>query len=159
MTTVLGISPGTRVTGLVIMGDEGLIDWKVKCFKGHWSDSKLKDIVHILRTYIEEYEINSVILKKPDVFRSSGGLEQLIAELRACCNRLGIQLSMVSLRTMKSWYGSSRGYSKSNMIRDVLTKYPELFTSYNKEQRSRNHYYTKMFEALILAGHGQVAIK
>jgi len=87
MTTVLGISPGTRLTGLALLRDGELTDWRVKTFKGPWSESKLRDIVFALKTYIDDTGVSVVALKKPDVFRTSNGLERLISELKAFCQR------------------------------------------------------------------------
>jgi len=137
--------------GLAVIRDRELTDCRVKTFKGSWSDSKLRDIVYVLKTYIEDKEITTVTLKKPDVFRTSNGLELLISELKALCQRSKIQMTMLSLRALKENYSLEKGFTKSKMIKEVASGFPELYVDYNKEQRNKNKYYAKMFEAIALA--------
>ena len=147
-STILGISPGTRTMGLALARDGELIDWRVKTFNGFWSESKLKTIVHVLKTHIEDTGVTAVALKKPDVFRSSSGLELLISELKALCHRYQIPVSMFSLKTLKEQYSKEKGFTKAAMIKRVASQFPALYADYNKEQRNRFKYYTKMFEAI-----------
>lgn len=147
----LGISPGTRSMGLALIQDGELVEWSVKTYKGSWTNSKLKDILYVLKTFIEEHEVTTIGLKKPDVFRTSTALEQLISELRVLCQRSSIVLSMFSLKTLKAQYSDEKGFTKANMIKRVASQFPELYFDYNKEQKHRNSYYTKMFEAVAAA--------
>jgi hypothetical protein len=150
-TTILGISPGTRMTGLAVLQSGDLLDWRVKTFKGTWTNSKLKDVLYILIKYIQNAGITEIVLKKPDVFRTSEGLENLISEIKAFAKRKNIQFTMLSLKSLKSRYSKEKGYTKAKMIKDAISNFPELYGEYNKEHKNRNKYYTKMFEAVILS--------
>ena len=150
-STILGISPGTRLTGLALLRDGELVDWKVKSFKGHWTTSKLKDILYCIQTYIKKNEVISVVIKKPNVFRSSTGLEQMISELRILLERMGVPMILLSLRTMKAQYSTNKGFTKAQMLKEAVQPFPELYTEFNKEVKSKNGYYVRMFEAFILA--------
>jgi len=152
MKTILGLSLGTRIAGLALCRDSYLIEWKVKSFKGHWTDGKLRDILHILKTVMSDYDVTCVVAKKPDIFRTSSALEELISELRVLCNRQKISFTMYSLKAMKYWYKESGVITKSEMIKLAMEKYPEVYAAYNKEQRLKHGYYTKVFEAIILTG-------
>lgn len=132
------------------MRDGALQDWKVKSFKGHWSGSKLKDIMYSLTTYIEDNNVSSIILKKPDVFRTSDGLEYLISDLKTFCLQRHIKIVLISLKTLKEHYSKEKGFTKTKLIRHIAKQNPELYGEYNKEQRNRNSYYIKMFEAIAL---------
>lgn len=133
------------------MENRNLIDWKVKTFKGSWNSSKMKDIVFTFQEYIQEHKVSNVVLKKPDVLRTSSGLEQLISEIRILCQRRNLRLSLISLKTLKSRYSEEKRFTKSQMIKQVVQNYPELYLEFNKEQKQKNRYYTKMFEAVALA--------
>jgi Holliday junction resolvasome RuvABC endonuclease subunit len=148
--TILGISPGTRSVGLAVMKAEELIEWRVKTFKGSWTHGKLKDILFVLTRYIEDHSVKVIALKKPDMQRSSSGLNQLVSELTVWAKMNRIKTLSFTLQEMKKHFSKEKPFSKAEMIRQVASKFPELFSEYNKEQKNKNPYYTKMIEAIAL---------
>jgi len=149
--TILGISPGTRSMGLAVMKAGELIDWRVKTFKGSWTSGKLKDILFVLMQYVETHNVKIIALKKPDVHRSSEGLDQLVSELTVWAKMNRIKVFSYSLHDMKKHFSKEKNFSKAEMIKRIALQYPELYAEYNKEQRNRKEYYVKMFEAIIVA--------
>jgi Holliday junction resolvasome RuvABC endonuclease subunit len=148
---ILGISPGTRSIGLAVMRDGELIDWRVKTFKGSWTHGKLKDILFALTRYIEYHNVKVIALKKPDIQRSSTGVNQVVSELTVWAKMNRIKGVSFSLQEMKKHFSKEKDFSKEEMIKLVALKYPELYSDYNKEQRNKSEYYEKMFEAIASA--------
>jgi Holliday junction resolvasome RuvABC endonuclease subunit len=148
--TILGISPGTRSVGLAMMRAGELVEWRIKTFKGSWTHGKLKDILFVLTRYIEEHNVKMVALKKPDIHRSSPGLDQLASELTVWAKMNRIKVASFTLDEMKKRFSNEKNSSKAEMIKKVALQYPELYSEYNKEQEKKNTYYKKMFEAIIL---------
>ena|SRR5829696_3234694 len=147
---ILGISPGTRAVGLAVMKDSELREWRVKTFKGCWTHAKLKDILYSLMNYVAEHNVKAIALKKPDVLRSSPALNQLVSEITVWAKMNRIKVSSYTLSELKRGLLHSKNINKGEMIKQLLTKYPELHMEYNKEQKNRNPYYIKMFEAIVL---------
>jgi Holliday junction resolvasome RuvABC endonuclease subunit len=148
--TILGISPGTRSVGLAVMRAGELVEWRVKTFKGSWTHGKLKDILFVLTRYIEDHKVKVLAMKKPDANRSSFGLDQLISELTVWAKMNRIKVHPISLEKMKQHFTKEENFTKKQMIKQVALKSPELHSEYNKEQRNKNSYYKKMFEAIIM---------
>ncbi len=148
---ILGVSPGTHSMGLAVMKAGELIEWRVKTFKGSWSHGKLKDVLFVLMEYVETHSIKTIALKKPDMHRSSEGLDQLVSELRVWAKMNRIKVVSFTLQEMKKHFSKEKNFSKTEMIKQVALQYPELYVEYNKEQRNKNVYYEKMFEAAIVS--------
>lgn len=81
-TITLGISPGTRVTGLAIAKNGSFIDWQLKAFKGKWSGMKLTIILRSIEGIIEKYGITHIVLKIPHPSRSSKAVNKLCKEIQ-----------------------------------------------------------------------------
>ena len=149
--TILGISPGTRSIGLGVYRDRTLVEWRVKTFKGSWTQAKLKNILYELKNYITEQEITMIAIKKPDALRSSTGLQQIVSEITILAKRNNIKVIQYSLQELKLYFSKEKKFTKAQMIQQVALAHAELHHEYNKEQRNRNRYYVKMFEAIIAA--------
>jgi Holliday junction resolvasome RuvABC endonuclease subunit len=147
--TILGISPGTRSIGLVVYRNGTLSEWRVKTFKGSWSKIKLKDILYDLKCYITEQEITILAIKRPDALRSSAGVQQIVSEIIILAKRNNIKVFLYSLKELKEHLSKEKNLTKAQMIQLAASANAELHHEYNKEQRNRNSYYIKMFEAVI----------
>ena len=148
--TILGISPGTRAVGLAVMKGGELREWRVKTFKGSWSHGKLKDVLYALMNYVAEHSVKMIALKKPDVLRSSPALDQLVSEITVWAKMNRIKVTSYTLSELKQGFFNSKNVSKAEIINQLIIKYPELQTEYNKEKKNRNSYYAKMFEAVLV---------
>lgn len=147
--TILGISPGTRIIGIAIWRQDRLTEWQIKTFKGSWTEGKLRDILYTLQRMIDSYEITSLAIKKPDLIHSSLALDKLVSELQLVAQRKKVKVKMYSLEELKKFCSSDRKFTKAQMIQFIAEKNPVLHFEYNKEQKNRNPYYVKMFEAIV----------
>src|ERR1041385_1470152 len=114
--TILGISPGTRSIGLAVYRNESLAEWRVKTFKGSWSNAKLKSILYELKNYMAEKEIAVVAIKRPDIVRSSQGVERLVSEIRVMAVRNKMKVVLYSLEELKRHFSTEKKFTKEQMI-------------------------------------------
>jgi Holliday junction resolvasome RuvABC endonuclease subunit len=149
--TILGISPGTRTIGIAIWSNNHLSQWQIKAFKGSWGESKQRDILYSVKTIIDGYGITDLAIKKQDVAYISPALQQLVSEIQLMAKRKEVKIKVYTLTELKRFCSDDRKLTKAQMIRFVAEKNPVLHYEYNKEQKNRNPYYAKMFEAIIAA--------
>ncbi len=100
--------------------------------------------------YVAEHSVKMIALKKPDVLRSSSALDQLVSEITVWAKMNRIKVASYTLSEMKQGFLNSKNVSKAEIINQLIIKYPELQTEYNKEKKNRNSYYAKMFEAVLV---------
>src|ERR1041385_7136966 len=148
--TILGISPGTRVVGLAIKKNSELVEWRVKTFKGCWNFGKLRDIQYELIKYVAKYNVKMIVLKSPDGLRSSSALNKLVSEITVWAKMNRIKIVSYTLQELKDSFTEGRDSNKAEMIKQLVTAYPELRMEYSREQKNKNPYYIKMFEAIAL---------
>lgn len=91
-TIQLGISPGTRLTGLAIAKNGKFLDWQLKSFKGKWSGIKLTIILRSIQGIIEQYGITHIALKVPHPSRSSKAVKKLCKEIQWLAHEYNITI-------------------------------------------------------------------
>ena len=144
----LGLSLGTRLTGLVLMTGRSLELWKVKNFDQRWSEKKLSYIVKALEYYMDDYLIESVTIKIPEPCRSSFALERLTEALLRLCERKGIRADTCTTPDLKSY---CHVRNRRELMDYVTRLYPELGHVRGKAGRVKKVYYVKIFEAVLAA--------
>ena len=149
-STVLGISLGTRSTGIALLEGNELLDWKVQSFKGSWSINKLRLIQGAINAHIRRHKPTVIILKIPPKPYASKRVAQLARALEKLGLRKGIEVRFCILMDLKRLLASGAATSiiKEMLIESVTAKFPELQHEYRKEKRNRNAYYSKVFEAV-----------
>jgi len=144
----LGISPGTRIMGIAILKNSELIEWKIKTFKGRWSQVKQHCIITAIKKVIKQYGITEIAFKTPDPKRSSPELNRLIAAVKKLAVKNEIKVYSCSLSDLKCTYSK---VTKAELWEHIALQYPELFFEYQREQMNSNSYYEKIFEAVACA--------
>lgn len=147
--TKMGISLGTRMIGFALMGDDELLDWRLKTFKGKWSKEKLMKIMMVIERLIEDYAIKNLVVKIPAVYQSSKGLTQLILKLKILGKKQGMKLSLVTFKDILRKFSKKEIMNKKAMVRMAYTRFPEISIEWDKERRNLNPYYIKAIEAIL----------
>lgn len=149
MTTILGISLGTRCMGIALLRNDYLTDYRTKTFKETWSPIKLKRILRTLERIIIHEGVTELALKLPHPKRSSLLLTELQKGIRGLAesNEIGIQTFYIE--DIKSLYQNQP--NKMALAEYVCQKHPHLCTELRKEQEKSTGYYLKMFEAVAVA--------
>ena len=142
--TTLGISIGTNTVGLVLVRYKTLVDWQVKTFHGEWSKNKEQIILNTLTKYIKQNCVTTIALKYPEPSRSSLALKSLIRLLQKHSAQNGIKVHSVGINIIKKVTDTK---NKKELTVYLVKKFPELRTMYERQEKSKNDYYIKMFEA------------
>jgi Holliday junction resolvasome RuvABC endonuclease subunit len=146
--TILGISPGTRSIGIGVIRDGELLDARVKTFPGKWSESKQKTILGAISKLINDFNVTAVFLKTIHESRSSAALNQLIYEIKNLLEKRKTKFCLYTIIDLKRHCLERRSGNRRTLMEQITEKYPELMFDRDKEIKSRNKYYTKMFEAI-----------
>ncbi len=145
MTTIIGISLGTRSIGIAVLKDGELLDWKVHSFKGYWSKSKCSLIAGTIAKHIKLYRPDAIALKTPAEARPSRNLRRLVSILSKQITRQQLPLYCYTLTDLKTCFGCD---NRQMLIVSLTSRFPELTYTCRKVLRYRNGYYDKAFEAV-----------
>lgn len=151
-TTILGISPGTRIMGLGVVQNGELMEWQVKSFKGSWSKEKLKLILETIENLCDHFQVTDVALKVVSPLHSSKNLLVLTDRISELAKKNKVRLYKFTMQDIKRKAGDQRKNSMNDLMESITHKYPVLKREYLKERNNLNPYYLKMFEAIAAAG-------
>ncbi len=148
---ILGVSAGTRYVGIAVLDGPNLIDWKVQTFKGSWSKQKEQAITEAISTICAAYAITSIALKAPDPIRSSPALLNLTEKICTCAEANGLGVYQYNLSDIFH-YCHGRGKNiHEGIVAYIRERYPLFTRECIKEQQATYRYYTRMFEAILVA--------
>lgn len=147
--SVIGVSLGTRIAGIAVMKRRELLVYKVKTFKGKWSKKKQNEILKLFNKLYDHYDVKCLAVKIVSPLHSSDPVDELTSCLIARAKDRRIKVITYPLHEIKKSLGLNK---KHNLSEYVAGKYIELRKEYEQEQNSFNPYYTKMFEAIAVAG-------
>jgi len=150
--TILGISPGTKYMGVAMLRNGTLHDWKVKHYKGAWSDEKLSKATEFLESLIIRHVVTHIACKVPHSSRCSKALNVLLEKIKRLAKEYKLKLHIYSIEEIKQWFKSNIRNRKS-LSAHMTSTYPELTKIYLREKQIRNNYYFKVFEAVAALTH------
>lgn len=148
---IIGISLGTRSTGIAIIQNHSLIYWKIITFKEPWSKKKPQIIVTKLMKLISGHPSNTIGIKIPSNAYCSKELHQLIFAFQSKLSEEQKHYQMLSIYDLKAHCFANEKKNKKALVECIGNKYPELYLKYRKEHTNKNLHYTKLFEAIIAA--------
>src|SRR5258708_30554456 len=102
---VLGISVGTRVTGIAIISNTDkteLIDWQSHSFPAVWSESKMEQIISRYEKYIKANKVTVVVVKIPRLSHLNKALKNLLTKLRSLVAFHGCLMDYTTLNELKT---------------------------------------------------------
>ena len=150
-TTILGISPGTRNIGIAVIENNELLEWQVINFKHRCNIKKLHIIVRTIESLCEHFNVTSVGMKQPVLFRSSKDLKNLTYFMERMLKKNKLLYAKYTLTELKVHSCKTGRQTKSELMECIVEKYPILRKLYLKERNSQRPYYQKMFEAIAAA--------
>ncbi|HEY8784812.1 MAG TPA: hypothetical protein VIM16_24515 [Mucilaginibacter sp.] len=146
---VLGISIGTRVTGIAIINNSELIAWQSHTFPAQWSKTKMEQIINRYEKYIRTYKVTMVIIKIPRLSHHNTALKNLLSKLRSLIAFHGCLMDYTTLNELKTKLPQMQN---SSDIQDyTLNQYPVLLPEHTRERVNKRPYHHKMFEAVLIA--------
>lgn len=147
---ILGISLGTRETGIALLSHGQLIQWKTHSFHGEWSDNKLNTIIARYDRYIIQYRVRQVVIKIPPATHHSKAFLNLLKKLSELIVYRGCMVACKTKADIKSMVPEVT--NTETLMNYVTRYYPILLPEQAQELKSRQPYHLKMFEA-VLAAH------
>lgn len=146
---ILGISLGTRETGICVMDSGTLVDWQIHQYHAQWSEYKLQLILNQYKQYFQQYRINAVIIKVPPARFHSKKITQLLKHLDLLIQKYGIkQYDFITKAEIKQ---NLLFKNTEELIVTVVKKYPVLQPVFDKGVANGHEYYEKIYEAVISA--------
>ena len=150
---ILGISIGTRTSGIAIISKRGLIEWQTLSFKNSWSEQKADYIIRSYERYVKRHKVTVISVKIPPASHVSAALSILLEKLVAMCTYHGCMVEYTTKKQLKA--AMPEVQNTKQLITYTAQLYPVLERSVQKELSNRSRYYHKMIEAVVVAHHSQ----
>jgi hypothetical protein len=148
---VLGISIGTRVTGIAIITSTDrneLIAWQSHSFPAQWSNPKMEQIISRYEKYIKTHRVTMVVIKIPRLSHHNNAIRTLLSKLRSLIAFHGCLMDYTTLNELKATLPIENAFDVQKYI---VQQYPVLLPEYNRERINKKPYHHKMFEAVLIA--------
>lgn len=143
-SAILGISPGTRVTGLAIVEAGKLRDMQAREYKDRES---LKSLI---LDFIEKYQVGAIAMKKAPSWLHTTSLRKLYGDIRRIADNTGIFLCEYDTQTLRDALPGDHP-NKQSLIRYLTQQFPELVIPYHKAANRRKPHTERLFEAVACA--------
>lgn len=147
---ILGISPGVKHSGMVILSHGELVDHKIRLMQGDSPENKLSGFRIWIENCIEKYQVDAIAMKIVPSWHYTEALEALYSELKRIATDTGIFLSTFPMERLRELLPGQR-QNKIDLFRHVIGEFPELGIRYHRAMEDGNRYYAKFFEALSCA--------
>lgn len=148
---VLGISPGTRSTGIAVLNESKLVRWQRLSFPKKWSKEKLHCILNAITSWIDLHKIETIAVKIPDELPISEAYIQLVGAINVLCENKNIRPTYYTLSEIKQRYDSKNKINKHCLVNFLLEYFPELQIHLQNADSRKKIYYEKVFEAVAAA--------
>lgn len=146
--SVLGLSIGTKHIGIAVEDGKELIEWRVRRFRGKWSDEKRATILRYIEKVITKHHIEAITVKTPETHYHTAAFAALKNGLITLAKEKNIPIYGYTIRDMKSWYRVQGDTFKEALMEAMLDLRPELKHEYLKEKKYKTGYYIRIFEAV-----------
>jgi Holliday junction resolvasome RuvABC endonuclease subunit len=145
---ILSINPGSRYLGIAVFKGIELYDCAVKVVKGNDFRQKAAFVRSIIQDHIDRYGINVLALKNLHPNRSSHKLQRLISETKRISQTHKLILFESSIDEVKAGLLSTARANKCRLMEEIAVRYPFLLSEMGREQKNKNPYLIRMFEAI-----------
>lgn len=147
----LSIIPGSRYLAIAVFYDTDLRDWRIKDIREKGIKKRIEKAKGVLADFINRYNPHVLAVKKLDPIRSSRNLDNLTRQIRDFAKRRGLKVYQYTLAEIKASIAPGQRINKRDLAELMVSQYPELLSDFEKEQRNRNAYYLREFEAVALS--------
>jgi len=146
----LGISTNTRLLGLAIISQGGLVDYSIHLHKSSWSPSKVTAIITSLEPCVRQYCIKNVVLSIPYAHHQTNQFKHLISCIKAYFEAKNIKVFTKETEAIYTLCPPGQKKTKKALMAALTLQFPQLSYCYQKEMRNKNKYYIKVFEAVAV---------
>lgn len=149
--TILGLSFNTRNLGLAVVKLDRLVDYSTKLHKEKWTPQKREMILTSLGSCIEDYNIQKIALSIPHIWHQTSDFRDLMRAVIALAQMRNVEVITYTPNDLLLTIPDTKKKTLKTFMKQMTFIYPELVPYYEKEERSKNKYYYKMFEAIGVA--------
>lgn len=142
---VLGISLGSRTTGIAIIKDNELLVARSLTLRNKQTDNHMDT----LGNYILQYKILVVVIKLPPITHITNRLKELLHQCIALFQYHGCMVEYKESAEIKMHMPELK--NKLHIINYATAQYTDLLPYQSKELANKQKYHIKMFEAVIIA--------
>ncbi len=145
---ILSINPGSRYLGVAIFDGTELCDWAVTVVIGKDVREKRRFVRELIREQSNRYGVSVLVLKKSHPSRSSAALRHIVSEAKSLAIKQNLTLHEFSIDEVKTHLLSAGRGNKRLLMEEVAARYPFLFREVQREEKNKNPYLIRMFEAV-----------
>jgi Holliday junction resolvasome RuvABC endonuclease subunit len=145
---ILSINPGSRYLGMAILDGTELCDWAVRVVKGKDIREKRRFIRELISGQSNRYGVSVLAIKKAHPSRSSAALRHIVSEAKSLAVKQNLTLREFSIDEVKTHLLSAGRGNKRQLMEEVAARYPFLFREVQREEKNKNPYLIRMFEAV-----------
>lgn len=142
---VLGISLGSRTTGIAIIHGGELLEYRTLTVRAQSATTHAEAFDH----YIRQYRVVVVVLKVPPLVYLTERLKAILKDAVKLFEYHGCMVEYKDTDAIK--VDVSAIGNKHDLISFATYHYPVLLPLKEKELSSGNKYHEKMFEAVVIA--------
>jgi hypothetical protein len=146
---ILGISIGTKRTGIAVIKNGSLVRWDTHTLRGKWSEKKIASIIARCENHFKTLNVSVIVIKAPPFTHHSDNIMQLLKSLYAFIEYKGCLVDYKTKEDIKKIVPIIK--NTHDLVTFAVTLYPQLQPEQAQEQANKNHYYVKMFEAVVVA--------
>ena len=146
---ILGISIGTRTSGIAILNDGQLRAWNTLSFKDTWSERKGQHIIGKYEKYLKQHNVTVVVLKVPRLSHHTDAILTLLKKLESIIGYHGCMVEYKTQADIKTAIPEIKNWK--DVVEHTTALYPQLLNQKTRELSNRNNYHDKMFEAVLVA--------
>jgi len=146
---ILGISIGTRSSGIAILHNGKLVAWNTLSFRNVWTEKKADKIVSRYDAYLKKHKVTTVVLKIPPLSHQTDAILNLLQRIRELVTYHGCMVEYKTKEEVKKAIPEIR--NTRQLISHASNLYPVLLPESMQELSNRHSYHHKMFEAVIVA--------
>ena len=146
---ILSIVLGTRYIGIAIMNGSDLRDWFVKSLSRKSVKERITYLIEITTDFIQRFNIDTLAIKKLHPSRSSPTLNKLNESIKTIARNEQISIIEYPISLIERTLLVGKA-NKKLLTEEVLRIYPIVYHEYKREEKNKNRYLTRMFEAIAL---------
>ncbi len=146
---ILGISIGTRSSGIAILDNGRLVAWNTLSFRNVWSEKKAERIVAKYDAYLRKHKVTCVVLKIPPFTHHTEAVLSLIKKVQEMVVYHGCMVEYTTKAEIKAAIPEVK--NTQTLMHKAASLYPVLIPEHQQELQNKNRYHDKMFEAVIVA--------
>jgi hypothetical protein len=96
------------------------------------------------------YAVDVISIKRLNPSRSSIGLDRLVQKIIALSEKKGIRVYQYGIKELEAFFYSEGRSNKKKMAEIIASEYPVLFHELSSENKNKNPYHLRMFEAVAV---------